>query len=132
MLRGARFWFSRLTLVHALCLWSLPDDARRPAPTRRRVVDLEALVEHWLAASGRPAGASRSSLEARKLAVWALDTGQPERFIWIDESGVLARVGSRPASRESGASTTSGSRRRRDGPPSTRAPSSWSPTCSCC
>jgi hypothetical protein len=36
-------------------------------------------------------------VEARKLAVWALETGQPERFIWIDESGVVARIGSRPA-----------------------------------
>ena len=25
LLRGTRFWFTRLTLVHALCLWSLPD-----------------------------------------------------------------------------------------------------------
>ena len=36
-------------------------------------------------------------LEARRLAMWALHTEQPERFIWIDESGIVARVGSRPA-----------------------------------
>jgi hypothetical protein len=36
-------------------------------------------------------------VEASRLTVLALETGQPERFIWIDESGVVARVGSRPA-----------------------------------
>jgi len=36
-------------------------------------------------------------VEAIRLAVLALETGQPERFIWIDESGVAARIGSRPA-----------------------------------
>jgi hypothetical protein len=39
--------------------------------------------------------------EAGRLVVLALDTGEPERFIWIDESGVLGRVGSLPTSRES-------------------------------
>jgi len=35
--------------------------------------------------------------ETRRLAVRALETGQPERYIWIDESGVVSRVGSSPA-----------------------------------
>jgi hypothetical protein len=26
MLKYARFWFTQLTLIHALCLWALPDD----------------------------------------------------------------------------------------------------------
>lgn len=94
MLRGATFWFTRLTLVHALCLWSLPDGGQPPA--RGRDTDHKALVGRWAA---RPDGRPEHPfvVEARKLAVWALETGQPERFIWIDESGVLARVGSRPA-----------------------------------
>jgi hypothetical protein len=37
-------------------------------------------------------------VEARRLTVWALETRQPERFIWIDESGIIGRVGSRTAS----------------------------------
>jgi hypothetical protein len=32
--------------------------------------------------------------EACRLAVRALETGQPERYMWIDESGVVSRVGS--------------------------------------
>jgi hypothetical protein len=35
--------------------------------------------------------------EASRLAVRALETGQPERYMWIDESGVVSRVGSCPA-----------------------------------
>jgi hypothetical protein len=34
-------------------------------------------------------------IEAGRLAVLALDTKQPERFIWIDESGVVTKIGSR-------------------------------------
>jgi hypothetical protein len=37
-------------------------------------------------------------VEARKLAMWALETGRPERFIWINESDVTYWVGSRAAS----------------------------------
>lgn len=99
MLKDARFWYSRLTLVHALCLWSLADETSRPR-SRRRHADLEARVRHWLATpDGRPVHPLVA--EAGRLVVLALDTGEPERFIWIDESGVLGRVGSLPTSRES-------------------------------
>jgi hypothetical protein len=93
MLRETRFWFSRLTLLHALCLWSLPDGQQ---PARGSDTDARTLVEQWLAT---PDGGSEHPFvtEAAVLAVWALETGQPERFIWIDESGIVARVGSRPA-----------------------------------
>jgi hypothetical protein len=96
MLRNSHFWFSRLTLVHALCLWSLTDSAA-PQFAGRRSADHSTLVEHWVAF---PGGQTEHPfvVEARKLAVWALETGQPERFIWIDESGVVAKIGSRPAS----------------------------------
>jgi hypothetical protein len=94
MLRGASFWFTRLTLIHALCLWSLPDGGQPPG--RRRDLDYKALVARWAA---RPDGQPEHPFvyEARMLALRALETGQPERFIWIDESGILARVGSQPA-----------------------------------
>jgi hypothetical protein len=36
--------------------------------------------------------------EAGDLAALALESGRPERFIWIDESGIVGKVGSRPAS----------------------------------
>jgi len=95
MLRKSSFWFSRLTLVHALCLWSLADG---PAPRTpgRRSGDRGPFPDHWVAFTG---GQQEHPfvVEARKLAVWALETGQPERFMWIDESGVVAKIGSRPA-----------------------------------
>jgi hypothetical protein len=100
MLRGTSFWFSRLTLVHALCLWSLTDGPARHSAARlrarRRDADHDTLVEHWAPFSGGRAE-HPFVVEARKLAVWAMETGQPERFIWIDESGVVAKIGSRPA-----------------------------------
>jgi hypothetical protein len=94
MLRGASFWFTRLTLVHALSLWALSDG--RWTPGRGREVDHKALVDRWAA---RPSEGPEHPFvaEARKLAAWVLETGQPERFMWIDESGILGRVGSRPA-----------------------------------
>lgn len=95
MLRDSGFWFTRLTLVHALCLWSLADGPAHPVSQRDR--DHGTLVEHWGTFSGQPEHPFVA--EARKLAGWALETGQPERFIWIDESGVVAKIGSRPASR---------------------------------
>jgi NACHT domain len=100
MLRRTSFWFTRLTLVHALCLWSLADGPVHHSAAmlraRRRDADHDTLVEHWAPFSGGRAE-HPFVVEARKLAVWALETGQPERFIWIDESGVVAKIGSRPA-----------------------------------
>ena len=93
MLKTARFWFSRLTLVHALCLWSLPDGPGVP-PAQARRSDPRAMVNQWM---DLPAGDREHPfvVEARGLTVWALETRQPERFIWIDESGIIGRVGSR-------------------------------------
>jgi hypothetical protein len=98
MLRGTSFWFTRLTLVHALCLWALYD--ARPHGSGRDG-DYKVLVERWAA---RPDGGLEHPfvVESRTLAAWALETREPERFIWIDESGILARVGSRPANPRSG------------------------------
>ena len=115
MLERARFWFSRLTLVQALCLWALRDpelpapqqrprfdgdeprgrERRRPRPPARRGSDPAALIDHWLASS---AGSREHPFvdEARKLAAMALEKNQPERYIWIDESGVVTKIGSRP------------------------------------
>jgi hypothetical protein len=93
MLKRATFWFTRLTLVHALCLWALSEGG--PTRARGRVGDHKALVERWARSDRGPEHPFVA--EARTLAGWALETGQPERFIWIDESGILGRVGSRSA-----------------------------------
>jgi hypothetical protein len=91
MLRRTDYWYTRLTLVHALCLWTLPE---RDDPRAGRKPDLEALVAHWLET---PAGVREHPfvVETCRLAARALETRQPERFIWIDESGVVRKVGSR-------------------------------------
>jgi NACHT domain len=108
LLRGARYWFSQLTLVQALCLWSLPDgNERPPLAGGRRGAKPMATVEHWLEIAGsrrrgdRPAGISVAPApvhpfvaQAADLAVLALETGQPERYCWIDESRVVCQVGS--------------------------------------
>ena len=100
MLGYCDFWFTRLTLLHALTLWHLPDGADQrsdhgPDP------DYKALVAHWCGMDGHRRRDRRKEhpfvAEAWRLAVRALETGQPERYIWIDESGVVSRVGSCPA-----------------------------------
>ena len=109
MLENARFWFSQLTLIQALCLWEMPEsEMRRPgdADTRLRETraggrhhphgsDPDAVVRRWLELArnrDHPFVA-----EAGKLAVRALQTRRQQRFLWIDECGVVSKVGSRAA-----------------------------------
>lgn len=109
MLKRARFWFSQLTLIHALCLWEMPEPAgqRRngavthsddPSSTRNRAnhhgSNPAATVGRWREMTG----ANKDHpfvAEACDLAVQALKTGRPQRFLWIDESGIVSNVGSR-------------------------------------
>ncbi len=104
MLKGARYWFSQLTLIQALCLLNV-SDGPKPASDKYGAKP-EAIVQHWLDVAGRDwtardhrAGAPTVShpfvREAAQLAVLALKTGYPQRYCWIDESGVVAQVGSR-------------------------------------
>jgi hypothetical protein len=110
MLKRARFWFTQLTLIHALCLWEMPDPriyrddktSRRGSSNKaeksqahRHGSNPEATVRHWLEVARN--GKHPFVAEAGKLAVEALRTGQPERFLWIDESGIVSSVGSRAA-----------------------------------
>ena len=134
MLKYARYWFTQLTLIHALCLWALPDDtdnsltSRTPgndgyvggkelaskdeAHPRRRGTGPAATVTRWLSMAGSkcaPADQYASDksgkgqlehpfvAEAGDLAALALESRIPGRFIWIDESGIVSKVGSRPA-----------------------------------
>jgi len=93
MLGKTEHWFSRVTLLHALCLWALSGTlpATRDQEERR---DSRAIVDRWLR---RDDGREEHPFvrEAGELVVKALETRLPERFIWIDESGVATTVGSR-------------------------------------
>jgi hypothetical protein len=108
MLKRARFWFSELTLIQALCLWEMRDpDAGRDASARdgpsdrsgtrdhthRRGSNPEAIVARWLELCHNKEHPFVK--EVGKLAVRALKTRRPQRFLWIDESGIVASVGSR-------------------------------------
>jgi NACHT domain-containing protein len=95
MLKDSDFWFTRLTLLHALCLWSLADGPGSAVRDKHNA-DHRAQISHWLrSGSGTPEHPYVA--EAGKLAVLAMETGQPERYIWIDESTLAGKIGSRPA-----------------------------------
>lgn len=98
MLTECDFWFTRLTLLHAMTLWHLPADQR---PRREPNPDYKALVAHWCGMEDLRRRERHKEHpfveEAGRLAVRALETGQPERYIWIDESGIVSNVGSSPA-----------------------------------
>jgi len=108
MLKKARFWFTQLTLIQALCLWEMPDPGTSredrtgrlgngnnaaESQAHRHGSDPGATVGHWLEVARN--GKHPFVAEAGRLAVEALKTGHPERFLWIDESGTVSSVGSR-------------------------------------
>ncbi|MBT2385302.1 NACHT domain-containing protein [Streptomyces sp. ISL-11] len=92
MLKRSTFWYTRLTLLHALTLWALPDDVHEDQPLRGHGADPGGQVREWLT---RDDGQKDHPLveAAGKLAVRALQTRRPERFLWIDEAGVASEVG---------------------------------------
>lgn len=140
MLTCSRYWYAQLSLLHALCLWELPDtigrttgsgavnghrrrgapsaDGRAPGRDGASGGPMEPIrsVARWLAMAGSahenpvPVGAAREHraervlhpfvAEAGDLVTLALETGHPERFIWIDENGASDSVGSAPADPE--------------------------------
>lgn len=128
MLHGVDFWYSRIALLHALTLWSLPDGLGKPdtgrwgrpegdqdeAHRHRPPQSPDVLVRQWLVM--RDTEAERAAKEswaehpfvdqAARLCVFALESRQPDRFVWIDESGVLSKTGYGPMK------TTAPSRRR--------------------
>lgn len=116
MLAHARYWYSQLTLIHALCLWELPDSSGlvtangREDESRR---DASRIVGRWLGMAGskrdprsiKPGDVGSDGrerlhpfvAEAAELAALAIRTGHPETYLWIDEKGAMENVGSTPA-----------------------------------
>jgi hypothetical protein len=99
MLKRARYWFSQLTLIQALCLWEIQAGEWTAGG---QYWNPDAIVNHWLeeisAGQGRDGRGDRRIhpfVEAAAvLAARALETGHPERFLWMDESDLVTRVGS--------------------------------------
>jgi hypothetical protein len=135
MLKYSRYWFTQLTLIHALCLWALPDerdtsipgrapgksgsaDGQEPAKTgtarrSQRGTGPAATVARWLTMAGSrcaPADQHAAGSQARtsytvrcgggRSGCPGLGVREPVRFIWIDESGIVRKVGSRPPARD--------------------------------
>ncbi|MGW8761788.1 NACHT domain-containing protein [Streptomyces sp. NPDC055815] len=97
MLEANRFWFTRLTLLHALTLWALPDDVTEERPEHGHGADPKEQVRRWLQLP--PGQHEHPFVEAAgRLAVRALQTRRPERFLWIDEALVASQVGSETGS----------------------------------
>ncbi|MFD9393733.1 NACHT domain-containing protein [Streptomyces sp. NPDC060000] len=115
VLQQSRCWYAQLSLLQALCLWELPDmagghpDGHQPFQLLGGATAVQT-VERWLSMAGtvnsapghpgRPGEPARRCLhpfvaEAGDLAALALETGQPERFLWIDEKGVADNIGAR-------------------------------------
>jgi hypothetical protein len=103
MLKQSSFWFTQITLLHALCLWTLRDEEDSPPVAGGHGSQPEAIVRQWLAIAGseargsnrRPGGAAHPFVAAAgELVVLALQTQRPENYIWIDESGVTSVIGS--------------------------------------
>jgi len=92
LLKQSTFWYTRLTLLQALTLWALPDDVTGPHQIRGSGANPKGQVKEWLAL---PEGQNEHPLvkAAGKLAVRALQTRRPERFLWIDDADMASRIG---------------------------------------
>jgi hypothetical protein len=93
LLKHSTFWLTRLTLLQALTLWALPDDVNADRPIRGQGADPEGQVREWLTLGDGEPKEHPLVEAAEKLAVHALQTRRPERFLWIDEADVASRVG---------------------------------------
>lgn len=92
LLKHSTFWYTRLTLVQALTLWTLPDDVSSPQRIRGHGADPKGKVDEWLRTGGDYKEHPLVK-EAAGLAVRALQTRRPERFLWIDDATVASQIG---------------------------------------
>ncbi|MFE2263078.1 ATP-binding protein [Streptomyces griseosporeus] len=124
MLTHSRYWYAQICLLQALCLWELPDTighakgspATKGDPASDGPMEPTRSVARWLTMAGSahdipaPGGDTHEHraekvlhpfvAEAGDLVTLALETGHPERFLWIDENVVTDNVGSTPADPE--------------------------------
>jgi hypothetical protein len=99
LLEGSDYWFTRVTLFHAFTLWGLADDeddasSANGAVHERRRVRRQArdrarrIVNSWNTDRSHP-----FVHETASLCQEALRTRRPGRYIWIDETGIVSKLG---------------------------------------
>lgn len=93
LLKRSAFWYTRLMLLQALTLWALPDDASEDMPIRGHRSAPQGLVKEWLTMGEGKNKEHPLVRAAGDLAVRALQTRCPERFLWIDEAATVDRMG---------------------------------------
>ncbi|MFF4287549.1 NACHT domain-containing protein [Streptomyces sp. NPDC001633] len=93
LLKRSTFWYTRLTLLHALTLWSLPDDVTEDMPIRGHGSDPKGEVQEWLTMGEGKKKEHPLVKAAGELAVRALQTRRPERYLWIDDAAMADGVG---------------------------------------
>jgi hypothetical protein len=89
MLDRATFWYARSSLFQALTLWELSEEGA----SRK---DAEARVRSWTR-DDEHAFAEQTA----QLCMSALAQARPSRYVWIDETGVAAKVGPRAKHQDS-------------------------------
>jgi hypothetical protein len=82
------YWYTRLTLLHAMTLWMLSESPRPRADQRQRLM-------RWCGEHSHPFVSAAAELCARALA-----TRNPSPYIWIDETGIVAKLGQQTATVE--------------------------------
>ena len=82
LLPRCRFWYSRIALLHALCVSAIHDRANHPAAVARIRTAMANSREHPFVR------------EAARLAAKALKEGDWRRYVWEDESVLIAQSGS--------------------------------------
>jgi hypothetical protein len=93
LLDASRWWYSQMSLLQALALWSLATDSAERSTLRKVVSDWTSDGHHPLVR------------EAARLCGMAIDQAgerdggsapvEPSRYLWIDEAGVVAKIGGR-------------------------------------
>jgi hypothetical protein len=98
------WWYSRLTLVQALALWSLGlDDARAEddADKQKEIADKHKEIGKRIGSATKRAEhpfvrrAAKLASKAAKQSTQAAEAGRgkPSQYIWIDETGVVMQIG---------------------------------------
>jgi hypothetical protein len=94
LLRASNWWYTQLTVLQALALWCLEIDQRRRLELTRLIWEFAGSDRHPFVR--RTARLCKEAVKAPLVGAPAAKKG-PAHYIWIDETGVVTRIGSRAA-----------------------------------